>query len=44
MKYTKPEVMVLGDAGRLIESQLKQQAGVDSPINDGQDPAYDLDE
>ena len=47
MNYTKPEVAVLGQAVRVIESLIPQKPN--RPYTDGspvkfQNPAYDLDE
>ena len=43
MNYTKPEVAVLGEAVRVIESGIKPNTGVtDSPFP--KNAAYDLDE
>ena len=46
MKYTKPEVAVLGQAVSVIESQLtlKNKSSVDGAIPPRANPAYDLDE
>lgn len=43
MTYTKPNVAILGDATRVIESQNKSVRIVDNP-SQLSDPAYDLDE
>jgi len=45
MKYTKPEVAVLGEAVRVIENHLsKIPAQVFETLTTKQAPAYDLDE
>jgi hypothetical protein len=47
MKYTKPEVAVLGEAVSLIESRSAKinQVNTDTKFGVGQlNPAYDLDE
>jgi len=46
MNYTKPEVAVLGEAGRVIEAQVKFQPNIPDgglPVRT-HNPAYDLDE
>jgi hypothetical protein len=47
MKYTKPEVAVLGEAVRVIEMTLQKLHGTVVDPTSGQariNPAYDLDE
>jgi hypothetical protein len=46
MTYTKPEIMVLGDASRIIQSCTdKSQSGSDTSCgNQTPNSAYDLDE
>jgi hypothetical protein len=44
MNYSKPEIAVLGEAGRLIEAMAKQVSGIDSSLPRNTNPAYDLDE
>ncbi len=41
MTYSKPEIAVLGDAVRAIQSN-KPKAGIEGPLN--QLPAYELDD
>jgi hypothetical protein len=41
MKYTKPEVIVLGEAGYVIQQLQKGNAEIES---EQANPAYDLDE
>ena len=44
MRYSKPEVAVLGDAARIVETLGKPNGAViDEPFDDDH-PAYDLDE
>jgi hypothetical protein len=42
MNYTKPEIVVLGEAARVIEFTGKTGGVTDHPIK--VNPAYDLDE
>ncbi len=50
MTYSKPEIVVLGDAARVIESQQEQKGSIfQETVPAGStlrvdDPAYDLDE
>jgi len=47
MNYTKPEVAILGEAVRVIESHVKDILGVpdfQAPPKNRTNPAYDLDE
>jgi hypothetical protein len=44
MTYSKPEVVVLGNASVVIEAMSKLTSGTDSSIPRNTNPAYDLDE
>jgi hypothetical protein len=44
MNYTKPEVTVLGDAGRVIEQVTPHKPAAANDGLIGSNPAYDLDE
>ncbi len=45
MKYTNPEVVVLGEAARIIENRISKapQGILETPIRQNLTPAYDLD-
>lgn len=44
MKYTKPEVAVLGEAVRVVEQLVKGLPAIPEPPRNTHNPAYDLDE
>jgi len=46
MNYTKPAVMVLGEAARVIENRISKapQRILETPTRRNLAPAYDLDE
>lgn len=44
MKYQKPKLLLIGEAGSLILSKKPHAGGMDTPLAYTDNPAYELDE